>query len=168
MGLFSRKRGEGKQPLPTATGTGGSLKSKRSADSSVGILFDIDRLGGGMYGVKAYRVLLSELDPTRLVGCRFSDGDTNSTLASSARVYCIGVDAPSPEAAAYVRSAMRACHAEGLLEVGARFLDGPAVGREPLVHAGVVAPDAVLEVPEDEMLSILWFEDGSRWQVRQV
>src|ERR1035437_8818292 len=44
----------------------------------IGVLFDIDGLGGGYYRYSALRVLFERLDPKRLAGCTVLDGDKSA------------------------------------------------------------------------------------------
>jgi hypothetical protein len=101
----------------------------------LGILFDIDELGGGLYGYEAYKILFGVIDTARLAGCALSDGDTNATLAGRANQYCIAVDSLDASKIAAVKSAFGASNAKGLLSLPSRFLSDAAVRNEPLVLA---------------------------------
>ncbi|WBB63910.1 hypothetical protein O7599_15915 [Streptomyces sp. WMMC500] len=149
MGLFRRK----------ARRAGGT-----SAAHEVGILFDIDDLGGGSYGQAAYRILFAALDPQRLAGCSFHDGDTNSTIHGTQRLYCIAVRSSDPAQITYVRQTMARRTDEGLLTLDLRLTAGRITEREPLVPAGFVNDRAALVVPEHELIQKHWTE-GSAWRV---
>ena len=103
----------------------------------IGVLFDIDELGGGLYGYEAYKIFFSAVDTRELAACILSDGDTNATLFGNARQYCIAVQSwLYPEQVDAVRNALSASQAKGLLPLSARFLSDSAAGAEPLVIAG--------------------------------
>lgn len=110
--------------------------------AKIGILFDIDALGGGMYGFEAYKIFFTAIEPRTITGCTVTDGDTNATLAGKSRHFCIAVESFSPTTIATVKEALTKSSAKGLLPVPSRFLDDAAVTREPLAlsfrinHAG--------------------------------
>jgi hypothetical protein len=143
------------------------LRSAAAADKTIGLLFNIDRLGNAWYGPQAYQILFRCLDPGRLAGCRFSDGDTNWTLSRIAREYCIAVEAPTADVVAYIRATMSQCQEPGLLLDDARFLDWAAVTQEPLVEAGTVSEDATLVVPAGGLLREFHAE-GTTWRIREA
>lgn len=138
------------------------LRSPKSADKTLGILFNIDRLDSALYGSAAYKILFKYLDPMRLAGCRFLDGDTHRTLASLAREYCIAIEAPSAGTIAYIRSTIRECPERSLLLYEARFLEWAAVANEPLVYAGTMDSTGTLVVPEN---SVPLNARGTRWKI---
>ena len=102
----------------------------------LGILFDIDELGGGLYGYAAYQILFNAVDTRELAGCDISDGDTAATLAGRANHYCIAIGSPDPSKLALVKSALATCDVKGLLPPESRFLEDAEAAREPLVLAG--------------------------------
>jgi hypothetical protein len=57
----------------------------------VGIIFDIDGLGGGFYGAVAWRIFMHNLNPGSIKGCSLKEGDTNETIYGKRREYCIAV-----------------------------------------------------------------------------
>jgi len=135
----------------------------RPVEREIGILFDIEALGG-LYGKAAYRILFDVLDPHRLAGCSFHDGDTDETLRSRANVYCIAIRSSESRQIDYVRQVMDARPDAGLLPPGRRFLEGNVTDREPLVPAGAVSPAGKLVVPPDQMIQKHW-GDGTAWTV---
>lgn len=136
----------------------------RSGVYEIGILFDIDVLGGGMYGWKAYKILFDSLDPHRLMGCSFHDGDTNVTLVGRARLYCIVIRSSDPLKINYVRDTLSARTDEGLLAANGRFIEGDITSQEPLVHAGDVDGAGDLVVRPDDMLQY-WWTEGTVWKI---
>jgi hypothetical protein len=130
----------------------------------IGVVFDIDELGGGFYRYTALRVLFESLDPTRLGGCTVLDGDTSETLAGQARTYLIAFQAVDPEQAAYIRDTLARSDNEGLLPETRRFLEGAAVTRHPLVLTGRIDGEGRLVVKEGSGIGAGWVKD-TRWGV---
>lgn len=153
MRLFRKK-------TPTTAGT----TAGRSDVYEIGILFDIDALGGGLYGWQAYKILFGSLDPQRLMGCSFHDGDTNATIYQGANLYCIAIRSSDPLTIDYVRDALSARTDDGLLTLNRRFIEGDITSQEPLVHAGEVNGAGDLIVPPEDMIQPSWTE-GTVWKV---
>ncbi len=103
--------------------------------AKLGILFDIDGLGGGLYGYAAYKIFFKAVDTNLLSGCSLYDGDTNLTLRGQANHYCIAVESLHNRKLAFVRDIISKCHEKGLLPLESRFLEDPDVSNEPLVLA---------------------------------
>jgi len=99
----------------------------------LGVLFDIDELGGGVYGFEAYRIFFSAVDTRELAGCLLLDGDTNETLAGKANLYCIAVETFDPSRLVAVRRALSQSTGKGLLPAAARFMDDAEAQTQPLV-----------------------------------
>ncbi|WP_328442645.1 hypothetical protein OHA71_04820 [Streptomyces sp. NBC_00444] len=113
------------------------FRKKSSGRYEIGILFNIGALGS-LYGQEAYHILFSSLDPQRMTGSSFHDGDTEATLYGGANLYCIAVRAPAPQPIRYVRDILSSRTDAWLPTPDRRFLEGDVTGREPLVHAGDV------------------------------
>ena len=109
-----------------------SLQSK-----GIGIVFDIDALGGGAYGSVAWRCVMRHLDPKRLAGGMLFHGDTNATLHGRANDHCIAICGDRVDAD-YVRSTFADVEEPGLCPPERRFIESPQLGREPLMRAGEV------------------------------
>jgi hypothetical protein len=103
--------------------------------AKLGILFDIDALGGGLYGYAAYKVLFSAIDSRQLAGCTLYDGDTNATLRGGARQYCIALDSSNPRVLDLAKRVIAESKEPGLLSAAARFMTDATVRSEPLVLA---------------------------------
>ncbi|HEY0807741.1 MAG TPA: hypothetical protein VGD84_21930 [Pseudonocardiaceae bacterium] len=146
MRLFRRK------PTPT-TDSGGH---------EIGILFDINELGGGTYGHKAYRIVFDALDPHRLSGCSVHDGDTNATFYRGASEYCIAIRCPDATTVDYIRTTMTARTDAGLPPPARRFADGNVTAREPLVPAGTIDRKGNFVIRPDDMIRPTWGE-GTGW-----
>lgn len=70
-----------KQPAP-ATGASGKLL----------VYLDIDKLGGGVYGLSAGQAVARAVPAAMLEGMRISSGDSNATLQGSANEYVVGLE----------------------------------------------------------------------------
>lgn len=123
-----------------------------------GILFDIDELGGGLYGYYAYKTFFEAIDTRLLKGCTLSDGDTNATLTGSANQYCIAVDSPDASIITSVKDAVSKSNAKGLLPLSSRFLDDYQVSREPLVTAAYINSLGELENCQTSWIIDAWNE----------
>lgn len=94
----------------------------------LGIVFDIDVLGGSAYGERARAIMSGKLDMTQLSGCIVLAGDTEATLQLKARDYCIafiGVFEPKTVKRALGRYVKR-------------FLRGRELEAEPLCNIGSI------------------------------
>jgi hypothetical protein len=136
--LFKRKKEE-----PTKITDKVSENFKKESKSApnqiqkgnVGLLFDIDDLGGGFYGGRAQRIIMKNLDPGLLKGATIKVGDTNKTLRGQERTFCIAlcnVDIT------YVRNNLKSVSTQGIINGEKRFLDEPALSREPLMILGSI------------------------------
>ena len=96
----------------------------------IGVVFDIDDLGGGFYGYEAWKIFMKHLDPSKLIGSTLLEGDTTETLNGGANEFCIavcgGIDVD------YVRSAFADLTEEGLAPPDRRFIEKPQLDSEPL------------------------------------
>ena len=135
-----------------------------AAISEIGILFDIDELGGGFYGYSAYKILFSHLDPQELTACSLWDGDTQETLAGRARLYCIAIQSLDPSKTEYARQVFAGCTDKGLLAPGNRFIEGNVTRRHPLVLAGQVDLAGNLVVKKGSMIGKGWVA-GTAWNI---
>lgn len=97
----------------------------------IGVVFDIDALGGGAYGARAWRVFMLEVDPRRLCGSALVDGDTALTLYGTANEFCIGIYSPELDTA-YIRDRFESSDATGLAPLHRRFIEEAALRPQPL------------------------------------
>ncbi len=58
-------------------------------DTSLLVYFDIDQLGGGVYGLTAGRAIGKAIPPSMMEGMEISSGDSSATLNGSANEYVI-------------------------------------------------------------------------------
>jgi hypothetical protein len=126
--------------------------------SQIGILFDIDELGGGLYGYASYKIFFGALDTSLLLGCLLRDGDTNATLQGRARHCCIAVELPDGSKIEAVKNALSKTTAKGLLRPSSRFLEDALVRQEPLVFAGRISSTGELTNCETSWVMKAWEE----------
>jgi len=103
----------------------------------VGVVFDIDALGGGLYGYEAWRIFMRALRPEKILGCRLREGDTSETLNGHRREFCIAVYGAGSDVDA-VKQAFEASSEKGLAEPCRRFIVGARLESEPLADAGAI------------------------------
>lgn len=129
--------------------------------SQIGVLFDIDDLGGGMYGYAAYRLLFETLGRDTLVECGLSDGDTSETLSGSARHYCIAIETNDAVKCAAIRQTIRQSDAVGFVATGSRLIEGDTVSRHPLVQAGRIDSTGQLSGCDTAWIATAWKQCGA-------
>ena len=70
----------------------------------IGVLFDIDALGGGVYSARAWELYMKYLDPALLCPSILLHGDTNETLNGEERIFCIAAYSSSGKVLEYIRA----------------------------------------------------------------
>ena len=113
----------------------------------IGVVFDIDALGGGFYGSQAWRIFMRNLTPEKIIGCILREGDTRETLSGSRREFCIGVFGPGLDVEA-VKAVFASSSEKGLAPSNRRFILSPRLESEPLVEAGMIDSSGRL-VPDE-------------------
>lgn len=113
----------------------------------IGVVFDIDELGGGFYGSQAWRIFMRNLRPERIIGCVLREGDTSETLGGSRREFCIAVFGIGLDIE-FVKAAFVDSSEKGLATSNRRFILSPKLDSEPLVEAGMI--DSVGRLAHDE------------------
>ena len=98
----------------------------------IGILFDIDALGGRDFASRAYKILFRIAKPARCYGCKLYHCQTNDTLAGHANQFCIAVESFDDEKIEAIRTALATRLIKGLLPPESRFLAEFGLCREPL------------------------------------
>lgn len=113
----------------------------------IGILFDIDALGGGFYGQAAYRLLFNVVGRPSIRGVDLYDGDTAETLhlpgakahCGHDRIYCIALESKDDAMIRHIAERLAASTEAGLAPPECRLLlDHATVKAEPLVFAGAI------------------------------
>jgi hypothetical protein len=128
----------------------------------LGVLFDIDDLGGGLYGYAAYKIFFAAVNTRHLAGCLLRDGDTHLTLAGKVRHYCIAVESRDPSQVAEVKRALGTASDKGLLPLSERFLGDAWVAHEPLVLAAIINSAGELLNCETSWVLRAWREESER------
>lgn len=102
----------------------------------IGVLFDIDALGGGFYGYEAWKIFMRHCKGENLAGTTLFEGDTAETLRGQANHFCIAIFALVQSKVAYVKEVMSRATDKGLLPLGERFIEGRVTrmtgGHQPL------------------------------------
>lgn len=111
---------------------------------NIGIALNIDSLGGGFYGAKAWRIFMRHLPKENIIGCILKEGGIWDTLNGRQREFCIAVFGEFDETA--LRAAFESADEQGLAALERRFVSNPEA--EPLVHVGVV--DSFGRLVQDE------------------
>jgi hypothetical protein len=124
--------------------------------SQIGILFDIDDLGGGTYGFAAYRLLFETLGRDSFFECGLSDGDTSETLCGSVRHYCIAIETDDAAKCTAIRQTIRNSNATGFIETGSRIIEDESVSHQPLVQAGCVDSTGQLNDCDTTWIATAW------------
>ena len=102
----------------------------------LGIVFDIEGLGGGFYGFRAWQIFTKNLDARKLGHfCVLVDGDTAATLAGRSNEYCIGIYG-SEDTISYVRNIFEDLDEPGIATFHRRFIEKIALDNEPLPIRG--------------------------------
>lgn len=142
------------------------LEANNALDE-IGVLFDIEGLGGGYYRQSAFRFLFENLDPHRLAGCAVSDGDTAQTLAGGARTYCIAFQTVHPDQVVYLREILGGVESKVLLANEDRFLDSPACTGQPLVSTGSIDANGCFLADKESGFSPEWTK-GTPWTIEAI
>jgi hypothetical protein len=116
-------------------------------ERGIGILFDIEALGGGFYGDHAWRLFMSTVRPDHIVGCILREGDTNATLVGSTNQFCIAVQGPSLDVDE-IKKIFLARKDAGFAAASFRFITNPQLESEPLVLVGMIDSARRLVVDE--------------------
>jgi len=134
----------------------------------IGVLFDIDALGGGWYGPTAYRIFFRAVGSQKLRMVNLFDGDTEATIdGSGGRIYCIAAEPPDAALIHHIEEKMAACRETGLCPPSRRFLrDVRAVKAEPLVFAGAIHADGVLLGCDTPWVTAAWQKQSGDEQER--
>jgi len=103
----------------------------------IGIVFDIQKLGGGFYGNAAWRIFMRNLNPGLIAGCALKECDTKETLLGKRRECCIAVFGSKLDPRA-VEEVFQNCSEKGLADPDRRFLKSPELDLEPLAEVGTV------------------------------
>lgn len=124
--------------------------------STIGILFDIEALGGGLYGYSAYKALFETIDTRLIPSSTLADGDTAASISGRDNHYCIAITCGDPRAIERVQDALSRARANGALPAVVRFIDGDAAAREPLVPAAEIDAAGALVSAKPRWIREAW------------
>ncbi|KAF0106694.1 MAG: hypothetical protein FD146_2286 [Anaerolineaceae bacterium] len=108
--------------------------------AKLGILFNIEELGGGLYGYEAYKNFFETMDTRKMPGVVLYDGDTRATLSGGQNTYCIAVESEDAKAMEAIKNKFLLASAKGLAPANERILEGAQIESEPLVLSAQVGP----------------------------
>lgn len=119
----------------------------------IGVVFDIDGLGGGFYGLEAWRLFMKHLDPRRPGACVLVEGDTVATLSGKVNEFCIGIYGPFLNLS-YMRNAFEKLDDPRLVPVHRRFIEKLALDEQPLpirgqIDAGCLVTEQWMRIDHD-------------------
>ncbi len=103
----------------------------------IGVVFDIDGMGGGFYGYYAWRLFMKHLAPKQLGPCILVEGDTAATLSGQANEFCIGIYGLILDIN-YIRETFEYLEDLGLAPVHRRFIEKMALDGQPLPIKGQI------------------------------
>lgn len=103
---------------------------------SIGVRFDIDKVGGGYYGFACWKIFWRALEPQALAGGLLHEGDTAATLAGQERVFCLAVQCSDVAVIGRVKTALAASEEFQAVCASPMFVEGPPCARERLPEAG--------------------------------
>jgi hypothetical protein len=100
----------------------------------IGIVFNIDDLGGGFYGYQAWKIFMKHIDVRKFPASALFEGDTNETLGGSANEFCIAIYGMID--IGKIKDIFKDLNDKGLAQQGRRFIDKPRLDAEPLPSRG--------------------------------
>ncbi len=113
----------------------------------LGVVFNIDGLGGGFYGSKAWRIFMEHVNPDSIAPCILKHGDTKATLNGVAGQYCIAICCATRDLN-QLKLVFTQLEHEGLEPINRRFIEKTALNSEPLVIKGRIDAEGRLVTDE--------------------
>ena len=103
---------------------------------TLGVRFDIQRLGGSLYGLEAWKIFWSAVDPEKIRSSNLFEGDTDATLKGRENVFCVAIRCLDNKNIDTIKAALR--NNDKFLQVAASpiFAEGVACISEPLCDSG--------------------------------
>jgi hypothetical protein len=102
------------------------------------IRFEIDKAGGGYYGLTCWKTFWQAVDPANIGGVSLFEGDSDATLNGRERVFLIGVQTIEPSTLSVLKQALSSSEAFIRVAATPMFLEEPGGQGEPLVKAGEI------------------------------
>jgi hypothetical protein len=103
---------------------------------ALGIRFDIDRLGGGAYGLEAWTIFWQAVSRRVISGALLYEGDSSATLSGTERVFVIAVHHQDVTALQRVAAALNGSIRYQAVAASPDFSWNQSVATEPLPEAG--------------------------------
>jgi hypothetical protein len=120
-------------PAPDQTGKNDSMKCP-----TLGIRFDIGKVGSGYYVLDCWKIFWEAISPERIKNSRLSGGHTRTTLDGQENVYCIAVDNSDASVIVAARNSLLSCGTFLRVAATPSFADDVQVANELLAQAGLV------------------------------
>jgi hypothetical protein len=105
---------------------------------TIGVRFDIDKVGGGYYGYACWKIFWRAINPQALAGGLLHEGDTAATLAGQERVFCLAIQSSDTAVIDRVRTALTASEEFKAVCASPMFVEGQPCARERLPEAGKI------------------------------
>jgi hypothetical protein len=105
---------------------------------SIGIRFDIDKVGGGYYGYTCWKIFWRTIDPSQIIGATLYDGDTEATLKRRENVYCLAVQSFDSGVIERVKTGLSGAEEFRKVAANPMFVEGSICWSEPLPEEGSV------------------------------
>jgi hypothetical protein len=132
--------------------------------TEIGVLFDIDELGGGFYGKAAWDIFMKALNPTKISGCLLISGDTPIPGSRSPYSHCIGIEPTIPEQSGYFRNSLGILIHKGLFPPEQRFIIGQLSDRYALGLDGHIDPDGRFVMADTDSLWLFSVAAEAGWK----
>lgn len=113
-----------------------ALKGMMGANDAIGIVFNIDDLGG-YYSYSAMKIIMKHLDPEKLKNTIIQQGDSAETLAGQRNEFILAFHG-STEQVEYIRNTFKDADIKGLAPKLRRFLVRERLMGQRLVQYGTI------------------------------
>lgn len=103
---------------------------------ALGILFDVNKIGTGGYGLESWKIFWRTIDMKELFVKKLLlfEGD----LAANDNIYCIGVQALDQDVLDKIKKLMEESEAYKIITANPSFIEGPKLNKVPLSSAGIL------------------------------
>lgn len=103
---------------------------------TIGVRFDIDKAGGGYYGLTCWKIFWQAITPEEIGVASLYEGDTAATLNGQERVFCIVVQSLNASVIGKVKTALNRTESFKGVCAAPMFVEGSSCAAEPLPDAG--------------------------------
>ena len=103
---------------------------------TIGVRFDIERVGGGYYGLGCWKIFWQAINPREIGAAFLYEGDTAASLNNRENVFCIAVQSLDPGAVERISAALQRSEKFKQVCADPMFVEGPSCAAEPLPAAG--------------------------------